>query len=242
MNIINKCLSAKEFKDYIAKKSFSPNNPNKLCLHHTWKPDVADWNGAKTISGLKRYYEGLGWSAGPHLFIAEDGIWLFTDMNKQGIHAGLGNKNSIGIEVVGNYDPKVWKGKTKENALSVIELLSAKLGLTFGDIHYHRMYSAKTCPGKMITSKWLKEKLEERKIRPVEVIETPEPVQTPPKVETATVAPPDAPQAMPEPIKLSELPLIDQIPHEEKIVVDNYTWIDELKELIRDLIKLFKRK
>jgi len=163
MKIVNKCLTLDEFKKYIKGKSFEPNQPNKIVLHHTWKPTQDTWNGATTIEGLKKYYEGKGWSRGPHIFIAPDGIWLFTDMKYQGIHAGEGNFRSIGIEVVGNYDGAVWTGSIKRNTLGVILALADELGLEImKDIRFHRFYNkAKSCPGWAITKDWLEEKLKD---------------------------------------------------------------------------------
>lgn len=64
-------------------------------IHHTWKPTPGQWRGMTSMQSLKRYYEGLGWTAGPHLFIcagapnpADDGIWQLTPLNLKGIHAG----------------------------------------------------------------------------------------------------------------------------------------------------------
>lgn len=164
MKIIAKKLSLPEFIDYVNKKDFGVLPPTFLVIHHTWKPKKDEWNGSTTIAALKKYYEGLGWSAGPHLFVAEDGIWLFTDMYDVGIHAGAGNGTvktgySIGIEVVGDYDNEVWSGKTKENALGVIKILQERLKLKERDLHFHREYSAKSCPGNAITMEWLLDQL-----------------------------------------------------------------------------------
>ena len=161
MKIVNKCLTLDEFKKYIKGKSFEPNDPNKLLIHHTFRPVQSTWNGSTTIQGLKKYYEGKGWDSAPHIFIAPDGIWLFTDMKYQGIHAGEGNYRSIGIEVVGNYDGAVWTGSIKRNTLGVILALVDELGLEImKDIRFHREFSKKSCPGKSITKDWLYEKLE----------------------------------------------------------------------------------
>lgn len=174
MKIVNKKLSLDEFEKYVKKKNFGKIPPTFIVLHHTWKPDVKDWQGQKSINGLKSYYERKGWTAGPHLFIAEDGIWLFTDMYEVGIHAGVGNGNlktgySVGIEVVGNYDNKEWSGKTKKNAIGAINTLLDKLKLKKRDIHFHSEYSAKTCPGLEITKGWLKSALDTSETEPLPV-------------------------------------------------------------------------
>lgn len=155
MNIINKKLSLDDFKAYINGYNFAPLNPTKIVLHHTWRPTTQEWQGQKSINGLKSFYEGKGWSAGPHLFIAEDGIWLFSPMNLVGIHAGEGNTKSIGIEIVGDYDNQLWAGKTKENVLGAVKALMSKLGVKEDGIKFHRDYSSKSCPGNAITKEWV---------------------------------------------------------------------------------------
>lgn len=181
MQILAKKLTKKEFTAYVNQKDFGSIPPSWLVLHHTWSPTLETWNGATSISGLKNYYEGLGWSAGPHIFVAPDGIWLFTDMSHVGIHAGAGNATwikdgkeyqgysfsgatlkgySIGIEVVGNYDEKVWEGEVLDNALSCISDLKNKLGISLADIKFHRDYSPKSCPGNAISREWFEKKMQ----------------------------------------------------------------------------------
>lgn len=155
IKIINRRLSLDKFKDYVSKYNFGSLPADKLVIHHTWKPKKEKWAGKKTIQGLKKYYEGKGWPAGPHLFIAEDGIWLFSPMRKDGIHAGKLNHRSIGIEVVGDYDHEKWSGQTKKNALGAIKLLLEHLNITAESIYFHRDVSQKTCPGSAITKEWL---------------------------------------------------------------------------------------
>jgi len=186
MKIVNKKLTLDEFRKYVKKKDFGSLPPTFLCLHHTWKPTEKDWNGQKTIDGLKRYYEGKGWSAGPHLFIAPDGIWLFTDMYDVGIHAGEGNGSlktgySIGIEVVGNYDGAKWTGVIKEQTLGVIDCLLEKLKIPESKITFHSDFSSKTCPGAAIKKPWVIEQLHKYRDAQKEpvVIKKEEPSPTP---------------------------------------------------------------
>ena len=160
MNIIGQCLTRDEFTEYVATKNFGTLPANKLVIHHTWRPTKESWAGEPTLFAIKRYYERKGWNAGPHLFVAEDGIWLFTDMAKDGIHAGAGNHRSIGIEVVGDYNNQVWEGETKLNALHVIITLLKRLGLDSSrQLLFHRDFSTKTCPGTAITKDWLYKEL-----------------------------------------------------------------------------------
>lgn len=180
MRIVGKKLTKTEFLAYVGAKDFGTIPPKEIVLHHTWKPTIETWAGERTIQALKTYYEGLGWDAGPHIFVAPDGIWLFTDMARVGIHAGAGNavweKNgqtlrgyyqpnaklvtySIGVEVVGNYDEKIWSDETRDLTLFCLSTLKNRLGLTTNEITFHRDYSPKTCPGNKITRDWFETQL-----------------------------------------------------------------------------------
>lgn len=130
---------------------------------------------------MKSFYENKGWPAGPHIYIYEGDIWLFTDMANVGIHAGGANATwrkgdkvvtgygpyrgyelesySIGIEVVGNYESQLWDEKTKETVLEVLCALEDILGIT--KIGFHRDYQVKAsgCPGWAITKEWLNREL-----------------------------------------------------------------------------------
>lgn len=166
MEIIGRRLSLHEFQDYVTGFDFGPKLPNKLVVHHTWRPTKEGWAGERSIQGLKTYYEGKGWPAGPHLFVAEDGIWLFSSMRQDGIHAGSLNTLSVGIEVVGDYDLIQWEGQTKYNTLGVIKVLSDKLGIQRNQIFFHRDVSSKSCPGNAITKEWLFAQLDAFRILP----------------------------------------------------------------------------
>jgi hypothetical protein len=188
MKIVGKNLCKVEFKQYVEEYNFGSIPPNRLCLHHTWRPTVKQWNGQQSILGLKEYYESKGWSAAPHIFIAPDGIWLFTPLYDVGIHAGRGNATyqhkitkkkihgyiehawyrkfynlldySIGIEMVGDYDHKKPKGKILDQTLFVLKTLKERLNLNHDAIHFHRDYSTKSCPGHAVTKEWIYKELE----------------------------------------------------------------------------------
>ena len=83
MKVINKCFTKKEFSEYIKNKDIL-RKVDKIVLHHTWDT-VEEWQQGKvSVSYYKKLYEGKGWQAGPHLFVAPEGIWLFTDIREQG--------------------------------------------------------------------------------------------------------------------------------------------------------------
>lgn len=178
MQVVGKCLTLDEFRRYAREFAYGSIPPTSLVIHHTWNPiksgqpvragntDRGIWKGARSIDGLRTYYEGKGWSAGPHLFIAEDGIWLFTPMSDVGIHSGEGNAKykwgrlqsySIGIEVVGDYDAERWSGQTLTNTLGVVKVLMGHLKIPTESVYFHRDFPSakKSCPGAAITKDWL---------------------------------------------------------------------------------------
>jgi N-acetylmuramoyl-L-alanine amidase CwlA len=165
MQIIGKGLTLDEFRRYAKEYDYGTIKPSGLVIHHTWKPTKAEWRGDVSIEGLRKYYESKGWATSAHLFIAEDGVWLFTPMKDVGIHAGAGNATysfgrlksyTLGIEVVGDYDAEKWSGKTKENALGVIKILMSHLKIPTEGVTFHRDWMpSKTCPGASITKDWL---------------------------------------------------------------------------------------
>ena len=102
----------------------------------------------------------MEWESGPHFFVAPEGIWLFTDVNTEGIHANEANKGSIAIEMVGEYDDHLPKGPVWENTKTLIRILLGVYDLPAWNVFLHRTYNRnKTCPGKAITKKWLLKEL-----------------------------------------------------------------------------------
>lgn len=174
MTINGKCLTLSDFRQYCKTYDFGKIKPDSLVVHHTWSPKKNEWKGEKSIMGLKNYYEGKKWNAGPHLFVAEDGIWLFTEMKDIGIHASSLNSYrdklgrlkgySIGIEVVGDYDLERWTGETLKNTMGVIKILMGVLNIPTEKVYFHRDVpeAKKSCPGYAITKDWLFAELAKR--------------------------------------------------------------------------------
>jgi len=161
MKIINRCLSKKEFAEYIKGKK-QTRKIDKIVLHHTWDT-IKQWQkGEVSCDYYKKMYEEKGWESGPHLFVAPEGIWLFTDINIQGTHANEGNRRSIGIEMVGRYDRKLPSGKVLGNTKAILKVLLKKFNLKPENIHFHREYNPKkSCPGKAITKNWVRSEIKQ---------------------------------------------------------------------------------
>ncbi len=145
---------AQQFHEYLFQydPSIAPW-ARAVTIHHTYKPDESKWRGESTLRNIQSYYEGLGWDAGPHLFLAPDGIWQLTALNEAGIHAGRANKFSWGIEVVGYFDERDWSEEQRKTVYAVTATLLCwrSLPANWSTLRGHREWgSPKTCPGKMI--------------------------------------------------------------------------------------------
>ncbi|MEN6480311.1 MAG: peptidoglycan recognition family protein [Anaerolineales bacterium] len=166
MEIDGRCLTIEEFREHLQGLTFPEGRPNRVFLHHTWRPTRDTWAGRTSILGMKAYYEQQrwvdeqgrqheGWTAGPHLFIADDGIWLFSDLNYDGVGVAGHNTGSRHIEMVGNFDVALPDGRTWANTVAATALLLERLGLQPEQLSFHRDYSTKTCPGRMVQKPWV---------------------------------------------------------------------------------------
>lgn len=182
-------LTAAAFAQYVQGYDFGSIPPDYVVLHHTavpsasWAryPSGAVWDDHETglspaqiqakrrqqLDTVRNYYrDTYGWDRGPHLWIDEKWIWLFTPMREIGIHAKQGNAYhdgdgrlhySIGIEVVGYYEHTPWPDPIARNVAAAVRALKDKLG-TFqyvpgpwkGKISRHADYNKPTCPGAAI--------------------------------------------------------------------------------------------
>ncbi len=160
---INRMLTIAEWRNYVANYTFGQLTPSRVVLHHTYRPDETTWRGLPTMRSMQRFFAGKGWTAGPHIFAAPDGIWLATPMSQIGIHAGTGNGSlaqgwySIGLEMVGYFDRVLPTGKVWEHAVAVMGELSRRLKIPPRQlISFHRDYTnQKSCPGWAVTKEWV---------------------------------------------------------------------------------------
>jgi hypothetical protein len=166
MEIIGKCLTADEFVAYVEQLSIPEPRPTRVFLHHTWKPTPETWHGYDTILAMKSYYERQpwtdldgreheGWTVGPHVFVAPDGIWLFSDLRYDGVGVYGHNYRSRHVEMVGNYDPAPPSGSILADTVAVLGILHERLGLSVSDLAFHRDFSTKTCPGVAVQKPWM---------------------------------------------------------------------------------------
>ena len=105
--IVGRGFTAADFEQYVQTIKLTLWHPQFVVLHNTFIPRLADWHqvpGEQRMQNLQHYYRDTQhWSAGPHLFIADDLIWVFTPLDTPGVHSPSWNAISWGVELVGDY-------------------------------------------------------------------------------------------------------------------------------------------
>jgi hypothetical protein len=102
------------------------------------------------------YRDTQKWKAGPHLFIDDQQIWVFTPLNVSGTHSPSWNKVALGIEMLGDFEREAFDqgrgAEVRQNTICAIATLSAILGLEPSTMRVHREDPLTThaCPGKNV--------------------------------------------------------------------------------------------
>jgi len=152
--IVGKGFTPSEFDSYVNTISFPVWRPQFVVLHNTDAPKLSEWHsvsGQQRMANLENYYKNLqGWSAGPHLFVADDLIWAFTPLNVSGVHTPSWNAVTWGVEMVGSYSVEPFSPAVRENAISALTSLHAAIGLDPNTLRLHKedpRTTHKDCPG-----------------------------------------------------------------------------------------------
>lgn len=158
--IIAKSFTPVEFDVYCHGLKWQAWRPSFMVLHNTYAPTLVQRPNGFThqhLLNLENFFKGKGWSAGPHLFIDDHKIHVFTPLTVSGVHSPSWNKQSIGIEMLGDYEKELFatgRGKfVRENTVAAIATLSAVLGVDPDTMKLHKedkLTSHKTCPGKNV--------------------------------------------------------------------------------------------
>lgn len=195
---IGRGLTADEFTDYVNAYDFGTIPPDYVVLHHTGDPCTRQaplagatvWDAGEDgrseeeiyrrrkakLNNVATFYRNKKWSRGPHLFIDDRYIWLFSPMRLRGNHALEGGNEftdktgkyhySIGIEVVGCYSKVKWPPAIERMVGHAVAALRKRPG-TFeleyragakkhtpegrvGSVCSHRDFNKPSCPGDAI--------------------------------------------------------------------------------------------
>lgn len=147
-------LTVEEFKSYVDGVTLSTWKPQFVVLHNTQQPTLEQWHASdpyvRVNENLVHEYRDLQhWNAGPHVFVADDLIWLFTPLWMQGTHSPSWNAVSWGVEMVGDYSVEPFNQQVQDNTASVLAALHSKLSLDPRSLRLHREDPKTThrCPG-----------------------------------------------------------------------------------------------
>lgn len=190
---VGRALTREEFALYVKDYAFGPIPPAYVVFHHTaipstrdapWPADTAQWDAheqglgaaqikAKRLAQLAKirdyYAKEKGWNRGPHAFIDDLYIYLFTPMASIGIHAAEGNstrvggklKYGIGLEVLGYHEKVQWSAAVARNVGFAVATLQRRLktfelraGTPWNDLNSHRQFNKPSCPGAAITASY----------------------------------------------------------------------------------------
>lgn len=132
--------------------------PSFIVLHHTGVPSIRQRPQGFTddnMQALARYYGVTqGWKSGPHMFIDQNGIWVFTKLTRRGTHSPSWNGVAWGIEQLGNFIIENYQdgdgAKIRDNAAAAIAILNIARGFTAESLRFHkddRKTTHKDCPG-----------------------------------------------------------------------------------------------
>jgi len=155
--IVGRSFTIGGFREYVSGLNWEAWRPYFIVLHHTAVPSLAQRPQGLThqhILHLEKYYrDEMGWSAGPHLFVDDWLIWVFTPLTTPGVHAKSFNAHSLGVEMLGNYDVEAFDSgrglAVQQNAVAAIAILSEVLKINPESMMCHRdePNTSKTCPG-----------------------------------------------------------------------------------------------
>jgi hypothetical protein len=162
--IINQRFTPDQFYAYVRNVAAPKINltkawsPEFIVLHNTGSPTLAQRPNGFTnqhMLNLESFYRDTqNWSAGPHLFVDQNGIWAFTPLWYPGVHSPSWNKVAIGIEQVGDYDHDVYDSgqgaAVRDNAVAAMAILCDALGFDSASTKWHKEdpeTTHKDCPG-----------------------------------------------------------------------------------------------
>lgn len=160
-----------DFGQYCKSLQWLKWRPSLVVWHNTAAPSLSQWidsakkdassgliPGISRIKSLEKFFrDDNKWSGCPHLFIANDYIWIMNPLTLPGVHSPSWNGFSIGIEMIGDYsteDDDTGEGlKVKNNCIYATAILCETLGLNPEvaiKLHKEDKKTTHDCPGEHI--------------------------------------------------------------------------------------------
>ena len=126
------------------------NKPGRIIIHHSLTPDSGSvsWGAIRDYHVLDRGWQDIGYHAGCEVVGNKVECFFGRPWTEKGAHTRGHNTNSLGFCFVGDYDliePDPMMIATA--ARRVLAPWCKQFDLRPADIHAHREYGNKTCPG-----------------------------------------------------------------------------------------------
>lgn len=158
--IVGTSFSAEDFDSYCHGLHWTTWRPSFIVLHNTASPSLAQRPNGLTkqhILNLESFYRDTQhWSAGPHLFIDDKQVWVFTPLTTSGVHSPSWNNVALGFEMLGDYDTEAFDSgrgsSVQQNAVAAVATVSVILGIDPDTMRLHKEDPLTThaCPGKNV--------------------------------------------------------------------------------------------
>ncbi|MBC7920536.1 MAG: N-acetylmuramoyl-L-alanine amidase [Ferruginibacter sp.] len=158
--IVGKNFSPEAFDSYCHTLQWNAWRPSFMVLHNMGSPSLAQRPHGLTSQHMQNlvgfYRDEQKWKAGPHLFIDDSQIWVFTPLTVSGTHSPSWNKTALGIEMLGDYEREAFNTgrglKVRKNTVAALATLCAILGIDSQTMRLHREDALTThaCPGKNV--------------------------------------------------------------------------------------------
>lgn len=144
---VKKAFTQDDFADYVKSVPASKWHPGQIMWHNTAAPSLAQWmksaaqdKAAGFIPGITRirnleafFRDNNGWSGCPHLFIANDLIWVMNPLTAPGVHSPNFNSTALAIEMCGDFaveDDDSGEGlRVKNNTIFATTVLCEAFGI-----------------------------------------------------------------------------------------------------------------
>lgn len=158
--IVGRYFSPASFDAHVRTLRLRDWKPSFVVLHNTSIPSLEQRPDGLTrqhIANLEDFYKGKGWSAGPHLFVDDRQIWVFTPLTTPGVHSPSWNAESIGVEMLGEYETESFTegrgAKVAHNTVCALASIHDFFKLDSQSLRFHKedpKTTHQSCPGRHV--------------------------------------------------------------------------------------------
>ncbi len=137
--------------------------PKRIICHHSFTKDssTVSWGAIRRYHTEMLNFRDIGYHAGVEMVKSGDELYYEILMGRMwdvaGAHTRGQNQDSLGICFVGNFDDHKPPQAQLIAGAKVISLWLILFDLTIGDVHLHREYADKSCPGRLFSLEDLKD-------------------------------------------------------------------------------------